>query len=339
MPNGESFRQKVIYEVNPCYSTKCKSNEHFLDDCTINKPWIKKKGKKAKTTLNNQEVATVTTEPSQYTDHVPSDTSTPCTDVAVGDLACIGSEDAIPLEDKVVSEKSKQGIGLKWVARLSLALACFVDLLKFDCISDQCPMVVKLFDNSCEGNRLFKIFNMWLTHPRFHSILEEGWGSTVIGTKQFLVAAKLKALKTLLKEFNKLEFGYISERDKRENEEFQAFIHNFNVEFASEKDRERIKNLRERACFLAKAESLFFCQKLKTRHLIQADRSSKYFHDLIRKQHRDVAINFILDQYGDPTTFIAQVGSLLIIFSICLGKQGAGETVNMSSSFKGQEST
>lgn len=221
----------------------------------------------------------------------------------------------------------------------SSALACFVDLLKFDCISDQCPMVVKLFDNSCEGNRLFKIFNMWLTHPRFHYILEEGWGSTVIGTKQFLVAAKLKALKTLLKEFNKLEFGYISERAKRENEEFQAFIHNFNVEFASEKDRERIENLRERACFLAKAESLFFCQKLKTKHLIQPDRSSKYFHDLIRKQHRDVAINFILDQYGEPTTFIAQVGSLLIIFSICLGKQGAGETVNMSSSFKGEEST
>nr|GLL21155.1 hypothetical protein Itr_chr03CG00340 [Ipomoea trifida] len=111
MPNGESFRQKVIYEVNPCYSTKCKSNEHFLDDCTINKPWIKKKGKKAKTTLNNQEVATVTTEPSQYTDHVPSDTSTPCTDVAVGDFACIGSEDAIPLEDKKATARDNGATG------------------------------------------------------------------------------------------------------------------------------------------------------------------------------------------------------------------------------------
>nr|GMC75398.1 Protein CUP-SHAPED COTYLEDON 2 isoform B [Ipomoea batatas] len=68
----------------------------------------------------------------------------------------------------------------------------------------------------------------------------------------------------------------------------------------------------ECACVFAEAEHLFLCKKQKTKHLLQADKGSKYFHDLIRMNHHDGAINFILGHNGEPTTSIDQVGTLFV---------------------------
>nr|GMD28854.1 Endonuclease/exonuclease/phosphatase protein [Ipomoea batatas] len=117
----------------------------------------------------------------------------------------------------------------------------------------------------------------------------------------------MKALKSPLKSLNKEEFGHISERAVRANEDYSSFAQNFDVLTASEEDRIMLQNLRNRACYLADAERQFFNQKLKLKSLINGDKGTKYFHDLVKKSNRDKSITCIIDENEQPTTSLAQV--------------------------------
>nr|GMC48983.1 DUF4283 domain-containing protein [Ipomoea batatas] len=93
MPDGNSFRQKVTFEINPCYCTKCNSNDHFKEECTGIKPWAKKRGKKAKVTkqtatqslhqnksANKEQDTSVAVLEDRATTQEPCPQASPCTD-------------------------------------------------------------------------------------------------------------------------------------------------------------------------------------------------------------------------------------------------------------------
>nr|GMD40667.1 uncharacterized protein LOC109147524 [Ipomoea batatas] len=123
---------------------------------------------------------------------------------------------------------------------------------------------------------------------------------------------KRKLLKSPLKRLNKEEFGHISERAVRANEDYSSFAQNYDVITASEEDRIMLQNLRNRACYLAEAEKQFFYQKLKLKSLIDGDKGTKYFHDLVKKSNRDKSITCVLDENDEPTTSLTQVGALFV---------------------------
>lgn len=48
-PNGSTFSQEVYYEIDPCFCTKCRSNNHYKEASPgIRKKNFSKRGKKAK---------------------------------------------------------------------------------------------------------------------------------------------------------------------------------------------------------------------------------------------------------------------------------------------------
>lgn len=102
--------------------------------------------------------------------------------------------------------------------------------------------------------------------------------------------------------------------DSQANLDFQQAIRNLDVLHASEDDRRHVSNLRDRALFLAEAERQFFCQKLKTKHLVNADKGSKYFHELIRNRQRGLAIPTVCAMDGTPSTSLDQVGENFVTF-------------------------
>nr|GMC81198.1 uncharacterized protein LOC109184888 [Ipomoea batatas] len=189
---------------------------------------------------------------------------------------------------------------------------CWVEYKDFDFISDHCPILIKLFNNSEATNRPFKFFNMWISHPSFQQILEDVWHRFIAGTCQYQFVQHLKALKAPLKRLNREEFGHISERAKAASLEFSHFAQSLDVVNATESDRSKLSDLRNRASFLAEAERQFYNQKLKFKVLIDGDKGSKYFHDLVKKSNRDKSITCILDQQGQPTTSLNQVGNLFV---------------------------
>nr|GMD99332.1 Transposon TX1 149 kDa protein [Ipomoea batatas] len=189
---------------------------------------------------------------------------------------------------------------------------CWVEYKDFDFISDHCPILIKLFNNSEATNRPFKFFNMWISHPSFQQILEDVWHRFIAGTCQYQFVQHLKAFKAPLKRLNREEFGHISERAKAASLEFSHVAQSLDVVNATESDRSKLSDLRNRASFLAEAERQFYNQKLKFKVLIDGDKGSKYFHDLVKKSNRDRSITCILDQQGQPTTSLNQVGNLFV---------------------------
>lgn len=153
---------------------------------------------------------------------------------------------------------------------------------------------------------------MWINHPHFASLVENHWNSFVSGTKQFILFSKLKSLKGPLKELNKKEFSHISERAKKANLDFQTAVDDLDVTVADAEARNNVHHLRQQAQFLAGAERHFFGQKLKTKHLIAADRGSKYFHALVKNKNRVNSINRVIDSSGNLTTSIEQVGAAFV---------------------------
>nr|GMC80315.1 protein TAR1-like [Ipomoea batatas] len=83
---------------------------------------------------------------------------------------------------------------------------------------------------------------------------------------------------------------------------------------ATNEDRQKLHLLRKQACFYAEAECQFFSQKLIAKNLIDGDKGTKFFHDLVKKSNRDMSISCILNQNRQPTSWLAQVGDLFIDF-------------------------
>nr|GMD42193.1 uncharacterized protein LOC109184888 [Ipomoea batatas] len=206
---------------------------------------------------------------------------------------------------------------------------CSVEFKEFNCISNHCPMLIKLFNSCVATNRPFKFFNMWLSHHSFQHILLESWNNYISGTSQYQFVQPLKALKGPLKRLNKEEFGHIAERAIRANTEYSQFATTFDVITATEEDRTKLSDLQKRASFLAEAERQFVSQKLKFKVLIDGDKGSKYFHDLIKRSNRDKSITCILDHHGQHTTSLAQVGAIFVEhFEDLFGSARARTTCN-----------
>ncbi|XP_031127631.1 uncharacterized protein LOC116029728 [Ipomoea triloba] len=206
---------------------------------------------------------------------------------------------------------------------------CCVDFKDFEWVLDHCPLVIKLFNHIETVNKPFKFFNMWLVHPKFKTIVNDVWRTVILGTEQYRFAIHLKALKSPLKLLNKEEYGHISEKASHANEEYKAFVQQFDVLTASKDDRNKLHMMRENAMFLTEAEKQFFNKKFQIKNLIKGDKGSKFFHDLIKKSHRDKSISCILDQSGQPTTSLLQVESLFVDhFKSLLGTTSPREHCN-----------
>lgn len=193
-------------------------------------------------------------------------------------------------------------------------LVCHTTFHKMRSFSDHCPSIVEIFERQNGGTKPFKFFSMWLKHPKFEAILKDCWAVYHRGTKQFILSSKLKALKKPLKTLNKEEFGHISERADRASIEFQEALGNLNVITASDEEKAYVNTLRLKANFLLDAEKQFFAQKLKIKHLISADKGSKYFHSLVKKNNQRHSITSVLDITGNSTTSMDSVGTVFVNF-------------------------
>lgn len=198
------------------------------------------------------------------------------------------------------------------------------------CLSDHSPCVVSLFHQVRQSVRSFKFFNMWTKHEQFTSTVRACWELDVGGSSQFILCKKLKSLKRPLRLLNAKFFGHISSRADRANkelEEAQMILQNqpFNTEIQNS-----VANLRKKASFLSEAERLFFWQKAKCKYVLLSDRSSKFFHDVVRRNARRNMIPMVLKADGEATTSCEQVAEEFISFyKSLLGSSSPCEPINL----------
>lgn len=104
-------------------------------------------------------------------------------------------------------------------------------------------------------------------------------------TKQFIFCIKLKQLKGQLKTLHSNVFSHISEIVKVAQHNYSETMDLLMSSPNSESLKARFKDVRKQVNFLLEAENHFYQQKIKLKHISQADRNFKYFHALMRKKN------------------------------------------------------
>lgn len=181
-------------------------------------------------------------------------------------------------------------------------LRIMVEFLPFNTISDHSAMLVSTVDSSPLKARSFKFLNLWMMHPNFLRMIRENWNSSVFGTKQFILCMKLKQLKGPLKSMHSGNFSHIVDRVKAAHQNYSEIMDLLMHNPDSESLKARAKDGRKQVNFLLEAENQFYQQKIKVKHITQADRNSKYFHALMRKKNASSFIPALVKADGTITT-------------------------------------
>jgi len=189
----------------------------------------------------------------------------------------------------------------------SLQCSAHVHFDMHGAFSDHSPALVCLHQR-VSSRRNFKFFNMWASYDQFIEIVSRHWSISVYGTPMYTLCKKLKSLKGLLKELNKLHFSHISERVSRLETELDlhqiALHHNRGNSLLLEQDRLlRLKLLR-----LKSTENMFFSQKVKRNFLKESDKGSRFFHALMSQNHQRNFIPAIQCGHGNLSTSLEEVG-------------------------------
>lgn len=160
---------------------------------------------------------------------------------------------------------------------------CFTSYHK-DVQSDQCFLLLKCICPDARGIRPFRFFNMWCDYPRYMDIVKSVWESQNQFSLLLRLASKLSRLKTVLKSFNRDEFGDVVS-NYRESLNQVAVIR---VQLQS--------NLLDSALLLQEKSALaqlsqttlayekFLYQKSKVTWMKFGDDCSSYFHSAIKSR-------------------------------------------------------
>ncbi|CAH9085418.1 unnamed protein product [Cuscuta europaea] len=199
-----------------------------------------------------------------------------------------------------------------------LGIQCKAHFDEMEVEFDHTATVISILNNTSLRPKSFKFFNMWIQHDAFTNILMQSWNVNINGTAQFQIAKKLKVLKQPLKNLNKLEFGHISMKTKSAKDEFKR-LNKLMIDSPDDAElKERVKVARKRATFLGEAECSFFQQRAKAKHILEADKGTKYFHAIVKRNMARNTITSITMDDGNLTTSIDHVGNEFVKFFVDL---------------------
>ncbi|VFQ88796.1 unnamed protein product [Cuscuta campestris] len=341
---GGSYNQKVEYEDMPQYCHHCRCFGHDPFNCKVLHEINKKRFSEEQKAKEKARVETLKTimlteaKAAAETDNqVKTGKNTEKTDgkegkenqdkgkgILVGDDG--GGNEKIDPNDPspsftVFVDKDGFTQGNKW-AKLDRVLVNYEwDLLNWDCWaefkdmepqSDHCPVVLNLTSPNYQGSKSFKFFNMWLKNERFDDVLTEIWSKRVEGTRQYRLCRKLKLLKQPLKEINRAEYGHISLKALDARNKYRNIMSKLVLDPNNQTLITESEVIRKRANFLQDAEKSFFQKKTKCELLIEGDKCSKFFHNLMKKKTASNGIPFLVTDQGNLTQSLESIAKEFI---------------------------
>lgn len=230
-----------------------------------------------------------------------------CSSLGLSDLHSVGMFFTWS-NNTVLSKLDRAMVNNSWRDSGMFGLANF---LPAGCISDHSPCIVSLINPGTRNKPAFRFFNMWSLHPDFQNVVTNSWNLDVRGTAQFSLCNRQKAMKSVLSILNQRHFSHISERVKAANTALKSAEINLQNDPTNQSRLAEVKVLKHSALLLINAERSFLQQKAKCDFLIHSDKSSKFFHALVK---RNVNRNFIAAVTLTDGSFTASMDEVINAF-------------------------
>lgn len=176
-------------------------------------------------------------------------------------------------------------------------------------ISDHASIIVNVGAKLQRGNTPFKFINAIAEHASYFSLVEEYFRTVFSGTKQFCLCKKLKLLKGPLKRLSKDAFTNLSSKIDTTEQQYDSTLSALQLNPTDRDLGLLAKKLRAECLSLRRTEYLILSQQVKNNFLVQADRGSKFFHDLIKATRKRRFIASIKGPDGQFTKSQHDMGS------------------------------
>ncbi|XP_020243146.1 uncharacterized protein LOC109821366 [Asparagus officinalis] len=162
--------------------------------------------------------------------------------------------------------------------------------------SDHSPALVSVGEEDFQGKKPFKFYKMWTKHPNFLALVNSVWGQEIKGYNMYKFYSKLKMLKPVLKELNKKHFMNIGEQVARAKEELLGVQNQMSLDLLNQNLITQEKKCIQKYNRLLQCEESFHRQKANISRAVHGDRSSQYFHSIMKaKRHQ----NRVLTLYSE----------------------------------------
>ncbi|GAA0164582.1 hypothetical protein LIER_20178 [Lithospermum erythrorhizon] len=136
---------------------------------------------------------------------------------------------------------------------------------------------------------------MWIRHKGFLEVVLKSWSQPVVGEPLFVLNSKLKSLKQELKSWNKEVFGNVVTLVETAEEEVLLCENQYELS-GTEKDKAALLSAKEKHLASLAIEEDFLAQKSGIKWMKEGDKSTSYFHSVIKKKNRKKMIDGILDE-------------------------------------------
>jgi hypothetical protein len=167
-------------------------------------------------------------------------------------------------------------------------------------LSDHSPLILSWGKDTVRRRSSFSFFNNWSKHPDFLEIVKNGWNFHTFGNHMFVLQAKLKHLKIILKDWAQQTYGNGSSLSSSIREKL------FQVQLEIQRCPDHQQMIHTEASLhkdLSKAlteENKMAKQKSKHEWQLNGDKNSATFHKRLKIEQSSTNIFSILDIHGQP---------------------------------------
>ncbi|GAA0186747.1 hypothetical protein LIER_34035 [Lithospermum erythrorhizon] len=161
--------------------------------------------------------------------------------------------------------------------------------------SDHAPLLINIQSNTGRTLSAFRFQNMWSKHKDFPSVVADAWNQDFYGDPFFTISSKLKALKLILKEWNRDIFGNVTTKVESAEEEVRMCEVSFELSGSNE-HKATLQLAKSYHLHCIAVEEEFLAQKSGIKWMKEGDRSTGFFHAVIKKKNRKKQIPGILEE-------------------------------------------
>ena len=137
------------------------------------------------------------------------------------------------------------------------------------------------------GPSLFRFENMWLKVEGFKDLLKSWWeGDSFSGSSSFILAEKLKVLKSKLKEWNRDIFGRVEYKKNLALEQVEFWDAKEKNSILSLEELEARTEVREEYKKWVLLEEITWRQKSREVWLKEGDRNTGFFYKMVNARKR-----------------------------------------------------